>query len=234
MFSPALEAELEAFLGPNLAAVAPPPVPAQWASIRANAGRIALEESKLWHNGGRKENDSRMQASLLKYWAAVGGPPATTKPLWETAWSAAFISWVLKQAGAGPYFQYAAAHRYYVHRAVHNALKYGGHPVQAHPVERTKPRVGDLVCYWRESRPLTIADLVKIPVMTEDPQHQFPLHCDIVTEVEPKHLWSVGGNVSQSVGRTRRDLTNGLLDPMSAPNSPNPKTGWLAVVRIGP
>jgi hypothetical protein len=223
-----------------------------WARIRADARRIALEEYKFWDNGKRIESEPAtpgvpgIPERLRAYWNAANALPRTDRPFWATPWSAAFISYVLKQAGAGLNFNYAAAHRVYVHWAIQNAqAKPPIHPVQAHPVLVVRPRVGDLVCSWRDSRPMSYDTLRRMAA----PPSEHPMHCDIVTEVEPNKIWVVGGNKTPvggakacppgetgcTVNRTDLSLTpRGFLEPLTRKKNGQLESGWIAVMRIGP
>ncbi len=243
MFSSMLEAELSARLGPGAAHAYSQQK--KWAAIRANARRIALEEYRWWGNGTRIENEpitagrESVANRLLDYWKVAKAMPPQDVPFWATPWSAVFISYVLHKAGTGSNFRYAPAHREYVYWAVQNATKNPTHPVKAVPVTAQPPRVGDLVCNWRASTPVTIAELAQMV----PPLPRYPLHCDIVTEVEPTRIWVVGGNKTPvggaaacppgqdgcTVNRTKVALENGLLKTL-----PGTKSGWLAIIRIGP
>ena len=74
----------------------------------------------------------------------------------DTPWSAAFISYVVRQAGAGPNaFKFANAHRIYIYDAfaasTAELTNEGGDQIyRACPLATTKPRAGDMVCQQRE------------------------------------------------------------------------------------
>ncbi|HZN71260.1 MAG TPA: DUF2272 domain-containing protein [Micromonosporaceae bacterium] len=212
--------------------------PLLWAYIRADAQRIALGEWRWWGNGTRVENEPDVRDRLLEYWRAATPSPPTGDAVWQWAWSAAFISYVLRHAGAGSHFQYSTAHRVYLHRAIRNATTEPGHPIQALPVTAVRPRVGDLVCTWRSGRRVTYAQLAAMAA----PPSGHPMHCDIVTEVGPGEIRVVGGNKAPAPGVAcgtghdgctvnsgRHALTGGVLAPLTGTRS-----GWIAVVRIGP
>src|SRR5262245_1634958 len=79
----------------------------------------------------------------------------------DTSWSAAFVSYVVKEAGAqDSAFRFANAHRAYIYDAfatstAETAKEADGHIYRACPLSATKPRVGDLICNQREA---TLAD----------------------------------------------------------------------------
>lgn len=129
------------------------------------------------------------------------------------AWSAAFISYVMRMAGAGPRFPYAASHYVYVNAAVR------GSPVlRAEDPALYAPQPGDLVCAARDpARPLRYADL---PVL------RFWGHCDIVVRREADRLTVIGGNVQDAVALKELALEpdGRLAVPIERP--------WLAVLRV--
>ncbi len=107
------------------------------------------------------------------------------------AWSAAFVSYVMRIAGAGARFPYSAAHDTYINRAREVSLgRARGWLVSAESPAVYAPRPGDLICMSRTAEPLTFADL---------PAGHFPAHCDIVVGAEPGVLDVVGGNVDDAV-----------------------------------
>lgn len=68
-----------------------------------------------------------MTATLQEYYRTGVGITVTASDLqsssWQAGhpWSAVFISWVMRQAGAGSAFAYSTAHREYVGAAKRNA-----------------------------------------------------------------------------------------------------------------
>jgi hypothetical protein len=210
--------------------------PVLWEHIRSRARESALGELRWWRNGRRFENEPRVQDKLLDYWCATPSRPRLTSgPIWKPFWSAAFVSWIMQQAGAGHYFRYSGRHVDYVHQAIRN-VKNSTHPIKALPVEQVQARVGDVVCAWR-SRPITYAQLASA---TTPPSH--PMHCEVVTEVAPDHLVAVSGNTSpprgvscpgNQTGCTVNARRHGLAGGHLAPR-PGTGHGWVAVLRIGP
>ena len=134
------------------------------------------------------------------------------------AWSAAFISYVMRLAGAGPRFPYADAHHVYINRAYARAIGRARTDwlVSAEPPDRTAPRPGDLICMSRTSPPLRFTDL---------PAGRFPAHCDIVVAAAPGVLSVIGGNVDDAVTLKHVPVTaQGLLD--------DPRYPWFVVLRV--
>ena len=102
------------------------------------------------------------------------------------AWSAAFVSYVMRIAGAGTRFPYSGTHADYINAA---RLNPSGFVVAAEPPPSYAPRRGDLICLWR-GRPLRFEDLTA---------GRFASHCDIVVATRPGQLEVVGGNVDNTV-----------------------------------
>ncbi|HTZ70914.1 MAG TPA: DUF2272 domain-containing protein [Acetobacteraceae bacterium] len=105
----------------------------------------------------------------------------------DFAWSAAFISYIMRIAGAGNRFPYAYQHSTYIDDAV-----LGLSPVlRAHPITTYAPRPGDLICTNRDTRhPIRFAQL---------PAGTFPSHCDFVVAATTTQLTVIGGNVDDAV-----------------------------------
>lgn len=109
------------------------------------------------------------------------------------AWSAAFIDYVMRMAGAGHRFPYSPDHSDYINAAREHALgRRPGVAVTAERPEAYAPQPGDLVCQWRGSRPVRFDDLPT--------RSHFPGHCDIVVAVRAGSIDGIGGNVDNTVG----------------------------------
>jgi hypothetical protein len=108
------------------------------------------------------------------------------------AWSAAFISYVMRLAGAGDRFPYSECHCDYINEARRASMHQSPRGrVWAHSPETYAPRPGDLICLGEvDDRPLRFSDL---------PAGHFAGHCDIVVKTEPSVLTVIGGNVNDAV-----------------------------------
>lgn len=183
-------------------------------ALRENLLRLAIQEWEKWGKGQRRESDPGMQPLLQDYWlTGVGWIPGTPR-WWETVpWSAAFISWLMRRAGAGNAFKYSAAHAVYIKAAKDNRLVNNENPFKAYRVNEVRPEVGDLVC---KSRAGSGANYENIgPGLAT--------HCDVVVGVQPGELSAIGGNVDDSVGRRPvRIDANGYV------NQP----GYFAVIKL--
>jgi hypothetical protein len=116
------------------------------------------------------------------------------------AWSAAFISFIMRKSGAGTQFYYHEGHIHYVVKALRDAkdpassAKFLGRDPRTYV-----PKVGDLISAGRAaSRNVTYSDVLrKYGTKPVDGGNFLPSHSDIVIEVNPdkRELITVGGNV---------------------------------------
>ena len=136
------------------------------------------------------------------------------------AWSAAFIDYVMRKAGAGARFPYSSTHSDYINAAARHDP---GIVVNAERPESYAPQRGDLICMWREHRVLHFSDL---------PTDRFPGHCDIVITVNPGALDVIGGNVDNSVSLKHVPVTpdGHLVDASGA--IVDPDHPWFVVLRV--
>jgi hypothetical protein len=107
------------------------------------------------------------------------------------AWSAAFVSYVMRMAGAGSRFPYSETHADYINAARRHEM--GAQPgivITTQRMELYAPQRGDLICYWRGRRAITYDDL---------PAGKFGGHCDFVVDIKPGELDVIGGNVDNAV-----------------------------------
>lgn len=150
---------------------------------------------------GKKEYDDGAWQRIGDYWKFIGGgyQHLTGKDR-GTPWSAAFISWCMKQAGAESKFPYSAGHAKYINQAIKN-VKDGisDAPIVGHPPKDYTLKVGDLIGYWRGDTKIRFDNATQIG--------WYESHTDIVVEIEPGVAYTIGGNVMHSV--TKRSVKLG-------------------------
>ncbi len=145
----------------------------------------------------------------------------------DFAWSAAFVSYVMRIAGAGPRFPYSPNHAHYIDIAKEQAQNHAsGWIVTAERPDDYAPQPGDLVCRGRETAAALRFD--DLPV-----GHPFPAHCDIVVDVSvPGQISIIGGNVSDAVTLRHVGVTaDGKLEAPGGEPLANSRA-WLAVLRL--
>jgi Uncharacterized protein conserved in bacteria (DUF2272) len=145
----------------------------------------------------------------------------------DYAWSAAFISYVMRIAGAGTRFPYSADHADYINAARRVSLgETNSWLVSAARVQDYAPRAGDLVCFGRgQAKGLRFEDLPTPGLFTS--------HCDIVVETTlPGRIAVVGGNVEDSVTMNYVPVTG--EGKLATPEGVvlDTRFPWMAVLRL--
>jgi hypothetical protein len=145
----------------------------------------------------------------------------------DTAWSAAFVSYVIRQSGvAANAFQFANAHRVFIYDAFATSAaeltnEAGDQLYRACPVTTTRPRAGDLICDQREPALADASDeAVRERIRTElagstDARSVRRTHCDVVAYIDApsRKMYVIGGNVSQAVTAKKLNLRRDLKFP---------------------
>jgi hypothetical protein len=168
--------------------------------------KVAMGEFNEYH--GFEETDAHLAKEIKAYWVDLG----MHFPGVATPWSAVFVSWCVKQAGAGPEdFKFADSHSEFVYAAIQNAQKGTGR-FKAFAPSKYAPQLGDIIQNNRGVNQFNFAHA------TEHPHYES--HSAIVTEVVntggERYVTTVGGNESQSVRTSRVNLdANGFIDNKS-------------------
>ena len=138
----------------------------------------------------------------------------------DTSWSAAFISYVVKEAGVGPNaFQFSNAHRSYIYDAFAATVAEqagqdaGERAFRACPLA-TKPRVGDILCQHRESKfndksDEAVRELARSELAgSADARTIRRTHCEVVAHVDAsaRKVYTIGGNANQAVTARKMNL----------------------------
>jgi hypothetical protein len=142
----------------------------------------------------------------------------------DTSWSAAFISYVIRQSGVPENaFRFANAHRAYIYdafavSAAEPKSNASEGIYRACPLNTTRPRVGDLICQHREPALADASDeAVRERIRAEldgtaDMRTVRCTHCEVVAHVDTRarKVYTIGGNVNQSVTARKLNLTGNL------------------------
>jgi hypothetical protein len=157
---------------------------------------------------GHKEGENGWYQQVEKYWLEGTNTHGVDGRDHGMYWSATFISYIMKKAGAGDRFRYSTMHSVYIYQGIRDRLQ--GRTAAGYwtwRLSEIKPKVGDLVAWTRESG--------------IDYDHQnggsYGGHADLIVQVLSDRVLATGGNVGNSV--TRRALaldSSGYLKPRSS------------------
>ena len=159
-------------------------------TIRYDAGGESIAPVGFW------EDEDPQSARVQNYWAAVGKPEWTGKDC-EVPWSAAFIGWVMQQAGV-PANQFLPAIAHWMYLADFLAHQgEAGRYFAARTLESYAPRPGDLICATRADTQIAVTDILP----TTDSLRYAKLHCNVVVDCRDGELLAIGGNFRNSVSQ---------------------------------
>lgn len=161
---------------------------------------LAEGEYKTWHSPQpgsiyrMKEYDTAAWPLLTKYWSAGGKAAPSTSEYW----SAVFISWIMKEAGAQNLFTYSQKHIEYIVKAMKNKQAKAINPFYLYSIEDFIPRMqkGDLLCKGRSE--CSKSGLTYENVLTSK---ETTTHVDIITDINlsANTIRVVGGNICDNV-----------------------------------
>ena len=137
----------------------------------------------------------------------------------DTPWSAAFVSYVIRQSGVSANaFRFANAHRTYIYdafaaSAAEQTNEAGDRLYRACPLT-TRPRAGDLICAQREPALADASDkAVRKRIRVEldgsaDARSVRRTHCEVVAYIDARarKMYTIGGNVNQAVTARKLNL----------------------------
>ena len=139
---------------------------------------------------GGKEDKAPYAARVGVYWRGLGRNDLDGKDT-DWPWSAAFISHIMREAGAGSDFPYSAGHATYINHAIKAHLTHKANAaIVGRRINDYAPRVGDLIGCGRAGS----ADLTY-----DTAKGWYTSHCDVVVDVRPGEVDVIGGNVENSV-----------------------------------
>lgn len=175
-------------------------------------GKPLINEKGQVIKKGGFESDKGFSERVGKYWRLGTGQSFTGKDR-DVAWSSAFISYIMKKAGAGDKFSYSPSHSKYIRDSIQNRKKGKlNAPFVGFKVNEVAPEVGDLVCYSRQGG---------VDYNTTD---SYLSHCDLVVAKDKNKLEVIGGNVNQSV-------TKRLIETDNKGKIKDKNKNWFAVIK---
>ena len=214
-----------------------------WCDIKNNIVRLGTEEEEdVWTMPDgitkRRENEPAMLPFLEKYWKegvkSSNWAADAKKSQSSKAWSAAFISWIMREAGvkASHGFRFAGRHMNYIVEALRNRegeragmTQYKDKAFWLYALNEqdvTKVGIGDLLCMNRKSNGkmtnYTFGGLKR--KFFDGGNHSRndtygASHCDVVISKEKQngktYLYAVGGNKGIPGGKNRGWSVNSIL-----------------------
>ena len=161
---------------------------------------LANLEHEAWGFGKIKEGNKDTIQRLRNYWQDGAGIKANDDFYVNEPWSSAFISYLMKNAGAGDEFKYNSSHSQYITEAIKNRKENNTKKFKGYKPDEVKVEVGDLVCYPRQRG------------VTYDSKAPYLSHCDLIVAIKEDNAVGIGGNVSNSVNKKNYPLKNGKID----------------------
>jgi hypothetical protein len=169
---------------------------------------LAQQQYQQYHLSS--EDDPPLEPQIRNYWEEID----FTFPGVKTAWSAVFVSWIMRTAGASASeFKASNAHSRFVFWAIDN-LKNNTGLFHAHRLDDYAPKIGDIIHNNRSGQSLTY-DFAAAHKAYES-------HSAVVVEIgsdaNGNFAITVGGNEGDSVGRKRVALHPDGTVRQRAPN----------------
>jgi hypothetical protein len=167
----------------------------------------AITEWNYWKNGQIKEGDPSTMERLREYWREGAGVKNwSDRQMTDEAWSAAFISYLMKKTGAGSDWKYSPSHSTYIVDSIKNRKLNNDKSFKGYKPNEVKLEVGDLVGFARQSG------------VNYDTTGAYKSHTDIVVGIKDGYAETIGGNVGNSVTMTKVPITSdGKIDLQKAP-----------------
>jgi hypothetical protein len=168
------------------------------ARLRRDVVVVANREYQAWHDPAALTEAHGPGRELVKTYWRVGvhrtvSDANLSSAAWQEAnpWSSAFVSYVMREGGAGGDFQYSWAHASYIRAAIDNRVHGLSRLIKGYRLNERSVGAGDIVAKARDGSGANY-DNVRRGMKT---------HGDVVTEVRPDHVVAIGGNVHQNVDR---------------------------------
>lgn len=175
-------------------------------------GMPTIEKDGKQSISGGFEANQGFSERVNKYWRVGTGQNFSGSDR-DVAWSSAFISYLMKEGGAGDKFVYSPSHSKYITDSIANR-KQGklNEAFVGYKVNEVAPEVGDLVCYSRQGG------------VNYDTTGSYLSHCDLVVAKKPNEIEVIGGNVNQAVAKK-------ILSTDSNGKITDKKYNWFTVIK---
>ena len=162
---------------------------------------VEIAQKQYFEYKNIDEADSRLCEQIQKYWTGIG---LTFESCVDVAWSAVFISWCIKQAGAlQTEFKFADAHSVFVNKAILNFTQNIG-VFKGRKINEYKPKIGDIIHNNRGNNTFDY-EFAKA-------NKSYKSHSAIVIEIgedrNGKYAITIGGNEGNSIRSKEIRLDN--------------------------
>ena len=183
----------------------PPPPPSAPSTFTARLASVARAQHDKFQFA--TEADATLCSQIKKWTTDIGSTfvSCTSK---DHPWSAVFVSWCVKEAGATPSeFRFSKRHAVFVHKAIQDAIAgrgvFHGLEIGAHA-----PKVGDIIHHNRSGGRFDFDHARR--------NSDYASHSVIVVELgsdaEGRFALCIGGNESDAIRRSKvRLLPSGLI-----------------------
>jgi hypothetical protein len=167
---------------------------------------LANKEWDKWNKNNKvtKEGSQDTIQDLRDYYEIGTKTKDSDSYYINTPWSATFISYLMREAGAGDDFKYNLSHSVYITEAIKNKLENNNKKFKGYKPDEVDVEIGDLVCYPRDKG------------ITYNTNAPYVSHCDLITEINGNIAVGIGGNVSNSVSKKNYNLKDGKIDKVKS------------------
>ena len=182
---------------------------AEWDFFGRQTIQLDSTGESIPHVGHWEDDGDPWSSRVRVYWSSVGKPSLDGFDC-KQPWSAAFISYVMQAAGLSRgEFPGSDAHWNYIRYFTQGNSSAA---FATHKITEYSPEEGDLICATRGSHGfIPVYDHLNTSTVL---MGHAKLHCDIVVEKNKEYLMTIGGNVRNSVSKTKIPLgQKGFLKP---------------------
>ena len=161
----------------------------------------AMKEFEKFHL--IRVQEEPLASRIKEYWKGIAAFPGVSTP-----WSAVFVSWCVRQAGAvKSEFAFAAAHAKFVFAAIKNTTNETG-VFRGHDVADHAPKVGDILHKNRAGNHFDFA----FAKSHDGYLSHSAIVIEVATDTKGHYLRTIGGNEADSVGMKEVRLdANGIV-----------------------
>ncbi|MFN7678130.1 MAG: DUF2272 domain-containing protein [Cyanobacteriota bacterium] len=184
-------------------------------------GRPLLRDGVPIHRGKNERDDGQWQR-IRTYWrdGVLNNSILRQEDISseDNPWSAAFISFIFRTAGARDQFPYSPTHSLYIKQAIENKIQATPNSsFIGHRISDYAPQPGHLIC---RTRSWAKNEVTYDNAVTYD---FFPSRCELVVRSSPNQIDVIGGDQKDSVMREQVKAVQGKIAPENAKD-------WLVVI----